>query len=58
MEEVISLDKVDLGGPSISLDEDPKSVDFGMGLELLMNDKHKKGGDKPSKDAADELKKS
>ena len=57
MEEVISLDKVDLGGPSISLDEDPKSVDFGMGLELLMNDKHKKGGDKPSKDAADELKK-
>jgi ribosomal 50S subunit-associated protein YjgA (DUF615 family) len=57
MEEVISLDKVDIGGPSISLDDEPKSVDFGMGLELLMNDKHKKGGDKPSKDAADELKK-
>ena len=45
--EEISLDavKLDNNVPSVSLNEDgPKSVDFGVGLELLMNDKHVKNG--------------
>ena len=45
--EEISLDavKLDDNVPSVSLNDDgPKSVDFGVGLELLMNDKHVKNG--------------
>lgn len=60
MEGVISLDKIPGDdGPSISLDDGGlKSVDFGIGAEMLMNDKHKKGGsEKPSESAAVDLKK-
>lgn len=62
MEEVISLDTTNLDGdiPSISLNDEPKSVDFGSGIELLMNDKvkGKEGGessDKVAESLADEL---
>ena len=60
MEGVISLDKIPGDdGPSISLDDGGlKSVDFGIGAEMLMNDKHKKGGsEKPPESAAVDLKK-
>ena len=56
--EEISLDTVKLNDKPISLNNDaPKSVDFGVGIELLMNDKVKKGNDKsdPSVDINKEI---
>lgn len=56
--EEISLDTVKLNDKPISLNSDaPKSVDFGVGIELLMNDKVKKGNDKsdPSVDINKEI---
>ena len=62
MEEVISLDTTNLDGdiPSISLNDEPKSVDFGSGIELLMNDKIKgkenaESSDQVAESLADEL---
>ena len=54
--EEISLDAVKIDDVPISLnDNTQKSVDFGVGIELLMNDKIKKGSDKP--DSASDIKK-
>jgi hypothetical protein len=56
MDEHITSDVIELGkqndGPVINLSRDIRpSVNFGGGIELLMNDKRKNGGDKqPSQD--------
>ena len=48
-----SIESLDIGS-SISLDADSglKNVDFGSGVELLMNEKVKNGGSKPDKTSA------
>ena len=45
------IDITNLDTPSISLNEgNLKSANFGSGIELLMNDKLKSGGDKSNPD--------